>query len=154
MRVVIQRVSRADAALSAAPEEPISSINRGAVVLAAFQPKDTRINSEQMIKKIKDLRIFSDLDGKLNLSSAEVGAEFLLVSQFTLYAETKYGNRPSFSQAAPKPQAEEAFDFFVATAKRMIGESQIKSTPFGSDLQLSLTNDGPITLWLDSDLIL
>lgn len=150
MRALIQRVTRAQALESGASKNRIASIQKGMVILVGFEPDDTPVLIEQMVQKLKSLRIFSDSEGKMNLAGHEVGAEYLLTSQFTLYADCKYGNRPSFTKAAPKPKAQGFFDHFVQTAGRMMGSDAVKHTPFGSDLQIELVNDGPVTLTLDS----
>ena len=116
-----------------------------------IEESDTPVSIESMAQKIKGLRVFSDAKGKLNLSGPEVAAEYLLVSQFTLFADCKYGNRPSFDKAAAKPRAKEYFEHFVKTMTRLMGEGFVKYTPFGSDLAVELVNDGPVTLWLDSN---
>lgn len=154
MRVLIQRVSRAQCSLNATPSEPVASIGKGMLILAGFEDSDSLVHIEQMTQKIRNLRIFADDSGKMNLSGPEVGAQYLLVSQFTLYGDVKYGNRPSFTRAAEKGRAKEYFEQFVATAERLMGPEQVRSTPFGSDLAVELTNDGPVTLWLASQEIL
>jgi len=124
------------------------------VLLCGFEEGDSPVSIEQMAQKIKSLRIFADEKGKMNLSGSDVGAQFLLISQFTLYAECKYGNRPSFDGAAPKLKAKEHFDHFVKTFTRLLGPDNVQSTPFGSDLLVELINDGPVTIWLDSKEVL
>lgn len=150
MRALIQRVARAQASETSVPNKSTASIGRGLVVLAAFEEKDSPVIIEQMAQKIKSLRIFSDTAGKMNFAGPEVGAHYLLTSQFTLFAECKYGNRPSFDKAASKPRAKEYFEHFAATMKRLMGPDQVQWTEFGSDLQVELVNDGPVTIWLDS----
>lgn len=150
MRLCIQRVARAQASEASAPNESIASIENGLVILAGFEDDDSPVNIEQMAQKIKSLRIFSDKSGKMNLAGGEIGAQYLLTSQFTLYAECKYGNRPSFDKAADKAHAKESFEHFVQTMTRIMGPDAVTSTPFGSDLALELVNDGPVTIWLDS----
>lgn len=150
MRALIQRVARATAAERHQTSKPIASIEKGLFVLAAFEETDSLVCLEQMVQKIRSLRIFSDGSGKMNLSGNEVGAQYLLTSQFTLYADCKYGNRPSFDRAAPKIRAKESYEHFSKTAMRLIGADQVKYTPFGSDLEIELVNEGPVTIWLDS----
>jgi D-tyrosyl-tRNA(Tyr) deacylase len=154
MRVVIQRVSRAQVSESTSPHLVQAAVGRGLVVLAAFEEKDSPLLIEQMAQKIKSLRIFADANGKMNLGGSEVGAQYLVTSQFTLYADVKYGNRPSFDKAAPKGRAKEYYEHFVKTMVRILGESSVRHTQFGSDLQIELVNDGPVTLALDSNDIL
>lgn len=154
MRALIQRVTKAALASSQQPEQHLVEIKRGFLILAGFEESDTKMGVEQMVQKIKNLRVFSDTAGKMNLAGADVNAEYLLVSQFTLYAECKYGNRPSFEKAAPKEKAKELYEFFVATCQRFMGPDKVKNGVFGSDLAVSLVNDGPVTIWLDSHSIL
>jgi D-tyrosyl-tRNA(Tyr) deacylase len=150
MRALIQRVSRAQCAEKTAYNKNIASIGRGLLLLVGFEAADSPVSIEQMVQKIKGLRIFPDAKGKMNLSGAEVSAEYLVVSQFTLYADCRYGNRPSFDKAAEKTRAKEYYEHFVKTVSRQMGENLVKHTPFGSDLAVELVNDGPVTIWLDS----
>lgn len=154
MRVVIQRVTRGQATPSGSSNIPIATIGKGMVMLCGFEETDSVVSIEQMAQKIKSLRIFSDEKGKMNLSGGDVGAQYLLISQFTLYAECKYGNRPSFDGAAPKLKAKEYFEHFVKTFTRLLGPESVQATPFGSDLLVELINDGPVTIWLDSKEVL
>lgn len=154
MRLLVQRVVRAQVADKKMPAKPLASVDAGMVVLAGFEESDSPVYIEQMVQKLKGLRIFSDVDGKLNLTGSETGAEFLLVSQFTLYGECKYGNRPSFDKAAPKPKAKEYYEHFVKTCERLMGANQVKHSPFGMDLEVELVNDGPVTIWMDSQELL
>jgi len=155
MRVLIQRVLSARLTeATTSTNDPIVSIGKGLLILVGFEPNDTPVSIEQLVQKIKNLRIFSDPSGKLNLSAPQVDAEYLLVSQFTLYAECKYGNRPSFTKAAPKTRAKEYYEHFVNTCRRVMGENQVKNGPFGASLHVELVNDGPVTIWLDSTEVL
>jgi D-tyrosyl-tRNA(Tyr) deacylase len=154
MRALIQRVSRAQVAESGVPNKNIADIEKGLVILAAFEDTDSPVIIEQMAQKIKSLRIFSDAAGKMNHAGTEVGARYLLTSQFTLFAECKYGNRPSFDKAAGKARAKEYYEHFAQTMQRIMGSEYVQWTPFGSDLQLELVNDGPVTIWLDSTEVL
>jgi D-aminoacyl-tRNA deacylase len=149
MRALIQRVSRAKISELTDQSDAIS-IEKGMVVLVGFEEADTPLCIEQMAQKIRNLRIFSDTKGKLNVGGAESAAQYLLVSQFTLYADCKYGNRPSFDGAAPKKRAKEYYEHFVSTFTRLAGTDSVKSGEFGSDLAVELINDGPTTIWLDS----
>ena len=153
MRTVIQRVSSVQA-IEAQTKNALASIDRGLLIFVAFETQDSPISMDKMTQKIRSLRIFPDEDGKMNLSGPEVKAQYLLVSQFTLYADCRYGNRPSFTQAAPKPRAKEYYGHFVETFCRVMGAENVKSTPFGSELSIQLTNEGPVTLWLDSTEVL
>lgn len=154
MRALIQRVSRAQASEGKAYNKSIASIGKGLLILAGFEESDSPVCIEQLAQKIKSLRIFSDEAGKLNISGPEVNSEYLIVSQFTLYAECKYGNRPSFDKAASKARAKEYYEHFVKTFVRIMGADSVKHTPFGSDLAVELVNDGPVTIWLDSKEVL
>jgi D-aminoacyl-tRNA deacylase len=154
MRALIQRVSRAQVAENSAYNKNIASIGKGLLILTGFEASDSPVSIEQLAQKIKSLRIFSDGSGKLNLPGPELSAEYLVVSQFTLYADCKYGNRPSFDRAAEKPKAKEYFEYFVKTLGRLMGEGMVKSAPFGMDLAVELVNDGPVTIWLDSQELL
>jgi D-aminoacyl-tRNA deacylase len=154
MRALIQRVARAQISDNQAKNSVIASIHKGLVVLTGFEDKDTPVSIEQMVQKIKSLRIFSDSSGKMNFACPEVNGEYLLVSQFTLFAECKYGNRPSFDKAAAKPKAKEYYEHFVNTFTRLMGSELVKHGPFGADLSVELVNDGPVTIWLDSTLVL
>jgi D-tyrosyl-tRNA(Tyr) deacylase len=120
------------------------------MILVGFEQEDTIVGIEQMAQKIKSLRVFSDESGKLNLSGNEVGADYLITSQFTLYADCKYGNRPSFDKAALKPRAKECYEHFVKTMGKILGQENVLSSPFGLDLSVDICNDGPVTIWLDS----
>lgn len=150
MRTLIQRVSHAKVSEKTAYHKPLAEINQGMLILVGFETPDSVVGIEQMAQKIKSLRIFSDGAGKLNLSGPEVGADYLITSQFTLYAECKYGNRPSFDQAAPKQRAKEYYEHFVKTMQRILGAENVLHSDFGLDLSVELVNDGPVTLWLDS----
>ena len=154
MRLLVQCVSRARISDKASPHSTLASIGKGLVTLVGFEAGDSPVVIEQMIQKIKCLRVFADSDGKLNLAGHDVEAEYLLVSQFTLYAECKYGNRPSFERAAPKARAKEYYEHFVRTAERLLGSEQVKHGAFGSDLNVELVNEGPVTVWLDSKEVL
>ena len=154
MRVLIQRVARAQAHDKAESNKMIASIDRGLLILAGFEANDSPVSIEQLIQKIKNLRIFSDELGKLNLAGPEVDAQYLLVSQFTLYADCRYGNRPSFEKAAGKARAKEYYEHFTTKAKQLLGSEKVEHTPFASDLAIELVNDGPVTIWLDGKEVL
>src|SRR5688572_14418304 len=126
MRAIIQRVSRAQVTENKPSNAVIGSIGKGLVILAGFEESDSPVYIEQMVQKIKSLRIFSDAQGKMNLPGTEVSAEYFLVSQFTLYAVCKYGNRPSFDKAAPKIKAKEYYEHFVKTFSRLLGPESVK----------------------------
>jgi D-tyrosyl-tRNA(Tyr) deacylase len=150
MRALIQRVSRAQVSLKGSSNQNAESIGKGLLILAGFEETDTPLGIEQMAQKIRNLRIFSDSSGKMNLPGPEVSAEYFLVSQFTLYADCKYGNRPSFTGAAEKSRAKEYYEHFVQSFERINGGSGVHHSSFGTDLAVELVNDGPVTIWLDS----
>jgi D-aminoacyl-tRNA deacylase len=146
MRVVVQRV--ASAAVTVAGIS-IGSIGPGMLVLAGFEDSDTGADLDWMVRKLLGLRIFSDAQGVMNLSVADCGGEILTVSQFTLYASLKKGNRPSWSRAARAEFSEPLFRQFVAALSAALGRA-VPTGVFGADMQVSLVNDGPVTLAIDS----
>lgn len=145
MRVVLQRVSHASVTVD---EEIIGKIQRGFLLLVGVTHDDAKEDMEYLVRKIVQMRIFEDEEGKLNRSIQDIGGEILSVSQFTLYADTKKGNRPSFSKAAPGDVAIEMFDQFNALL-RETGIS-VETGQFGADMKVELLNDGPVTILLDS----
>lgn len=146
MRVVVQR-SR-EAAVSIKGEE-VGRIARGLVVLVAFVDGDAEREVEWMAAKLAKLRIFDDEDGEMNKSIVEVGGDVLLVSQFTLYAKVKKGNRPSYILSAKGEVAKPLYDYFREALERELGKG-VPSGQFGADMQVSLVNDGPVTIIIDS----
>ena len=146
MRVVIQRVSAASVTIDGQVK---SSIGTGLLILLGIEPADTEADAEWLCKKTASMRIFSDEAGLMNLSVQDVGGELLVVSQFTLYASTKKGNRPSFIRAARPEQAIPLYEKFVAM---LIAETgiQVRTGEFGADMKVSLVNDGPVTIIIDS----
>lgn len=146
MRVIIQRVR--SAAVAVAGQE-IASIGPGLLLLAGFTPADTAADLAWMAGKVARLRLFADAAGVMNLSVQEVGGAVLAVSQFTLFASTKKGNRPSWSLAAPPAVAEPLFTQFVRQLESTLGQP-VPCGRFGADMQVALVNDGPVTLLLDS----
>ena len=149
MRVVIQRVSEACVAVPAEGYE--SRIGHGLLVLAAFIDEDTEEDLEWTAKKIAAMRIFDDADGVMNLSVKDVGGEVLAVSQFTLYASTVKGNRPSYIKAAKPDIAVPLYEEFLRLLERDL-EKSIRRGIFGADMKVSLVNDGPVTIIVDSKL--
>ena len=145
MRVVLQRVSHASVTVE---EKVIGQIQRGFLLLVGVTHDDTMEDMEYLVRKIVQMRIFEDEEGKLNRSIQDIGGEILSVSQFTLYADTKKGNRPSFSKAAPGDVAIEMFEQFNG----LLRESGIpvETGQFGADMKVELLNDGPVTILLDS----
>jgi len=123
------------------------SINQGLLVLCGFCADDDQVDLDYILRKTLQMRIFSDNDGKMNLSVKDVGGSLLLVSQFTLYASTKKGNRPSFINSAPADKAQELYDEFVSLVASHIA---CETGVFGADMQVQLINDGPVSIYLDS----
>lgn len=145
MRVVIQRVTEAAVSIN---EEISGKINKGLLILVGIGQDDHTEDIQWLTQKITNLRIFSDYDGKMNLSILDIKGEILLVSQFTLYASTKKGNRPSFIQSAPPTIAIPLYEQFIQSLKET--RIAIQTGQFGADMKISLTNDGPVTIIIDS----
>ena len=146
MRFVIQRVKEASVRVE---QEVIGEIKKGYLVLIGVAESDTEQIADKMIKKMIGLRIFEDENGKTNLSLADVGGSLLLVSQFTLYANCKKGNRPSFIEAGAPDKANELYEYVIRECKKTVPEVQTGS--FGAEMEVSLVNDGPFTILLDSE---
>ena len=146
MRVVIQRVRDASVLIN---QEIIASVRKGLVVLVGIETEDTNEDSLWLANKISQLRIFSDKDEKMNLSISEIDGEIIIVSQFTLHAKTKKGNRPSYIHAARPEQAIPLYEQFKKDLSLAIGK-QVQSGEFGADMKVSLTNDGPVTILIDT----
>ena len=145
MRFLIQRVTEAEVSVDGAS---IGKIGQGFLVLIGVADGDTREMADKLIKKMLGLRIFADAEGKTNLALSDVGGELLLVSQFTLYADCRKGNRPSFVHAGAPDMAEAMYDYIVDNCREKFGPVQTGS--FGADMKISLVNDGPFTILLDS----
>lgn len=146
MRVLLQRVSRASVHIAG---ECRATIGPGLLLLAGFEAADTEAELQWTANKIVQLRIFTDEQGLMNRSVLETGGDILLVSQFTLHAQTKKGNRPSFIQAARPEQAIPLYEAFIRLLEQALGK-KIQTGQFGADMQVSLVNDGPVTIWIDS----
>ena len=146
MRVVIQRVKNAQVDIE---NKTVGSIDQGLVVLLGIEMADTLEDVIWTVKKITQLRIFSDAEDVMNRSLLDVAGELLLISQFTLMAATKKGNRPSYIRAAKHDHAIPMYEAFIAETEKVMGKS-IANGVFGADMQVSLCNDGPVTLQLDS----
>ena len=145
MRVVIQRVSKANAVID---EKENGEIGRGFLLLVGVEEEDTKEDVDYLTRKISNLRIFEDEAGKMNLSLREVKGEILSISQFTLHADTKKGNRPSFIKAA-KPQKAESL--YEELNQNLRNEGfKVETGVFGADMAVSLINDGPVTILIDS----
>lgn len=146
MRVLIQRVSSSSVTID---EKIRSSIGKGLLVLVGIEEADTKEDIEWLVQKIVNLRIFPDAEGVMNLSVKEVNGEILVISQFTLHAATKKGNRPSYIKAAKPDFAIPVYENFVKHLEASFGE-KIGTGEFGADMKVALVNDGPVTIWIDS----
>ena len=145
MRFVIQRVTEASVSVD---NEIIGKINKGFLVLIGVTGSDTKEIADKMVKKLIGLRIFEDENGKTNLDLKSVSGSLLLISQFTLYADCKKGNRPSFINAGAPDMANELYEYIIELCKNEI--STVEKGAFGADMKVSLLNDGPFTVILDS----
>jgi D-tyrosyl-tRNA(Tyr) deacylase len=146
MRVIIQRVSEGSVTINNTVH---NSIEQGFVILAGFEESDTEDDLLWIAKKIVDMRIFSDSEGKMNLSLQDVGGEILLISQFTLFASTKKGNRPSFIRSAKPDVAIPLYEQLIVILNSHLPD-KIKTGIFGTDMKVALVNDGPVTILMDS----
>mgnify|MGYP002627283305 CR=1 FL=1 len=146
MRFVIQRVTEASVTIDG---KRISGIGKGFLVLIGIADSDTKEIADKMIKKLIGMRIFEDDQGKTNLALADVKGELMLVSQFTLYADCKKGNRPSFIRAGKPDFANEMYEYIVKCCRKQV--EVVGAGEFGADMKVSLLNDGPFTIVLDSD---
>lgn len=146
MRVVIQRVSEASVTVD---KKIVGQINHGLLILLGVEPIDTLEDIDWLCKKITGLRIFDDADGVMNLSVQDVSGELLVVSQFTLFASTKKGNRPSYLRAAKPDISVPMYEKFVDTLSLMSGK-KVATGEFGADMKVRLLNDGPVTIIIDS----
>ncbi len=146
MKFVVQRVTSASCRVE---NEITGNINKGFLVLIGVSDTDTSEIADKMTKKLLGLRIFEDENGKTNLSLKDVNGELLLISQFTLYADCKKGNRPSFIRAGKPDAAKEMYEYIIQKCKEEI--PVVEQGIFGADMKISLLNDGPFTIILDSD---
>ena len=145
MRVVVQRVKHASVTINGTVN---GKINNGFLVLLGVQSTDNEQDVDYLVKKVTNLRIFSDENDKMNLSLKDVNGELLIVSQFTLYANCKEGNRPSFVEAAKPDIAIPLYEYFVSECKKII--PIVETGIFGADMKVDLLNDGPVTIIMDS----
>ena len=150
MKFLIQRVTGASVTVEG---EVIGSIDKGFFVLIGVTESDTKEIADKMLRKLMGLRIFADAEGKTNLSISDVGGSLLLVSQFTLYADCKKGNRPSFIKSGSPQHAEEIYDYIVDSCRKLTTGTEIKVETgcFGADMTCNIVNDGPFTIDLDSE---
>ena len=146
MRVIIQRVSQASVEINNIIK---SKIDNGLLILAGFEETDNEEDIIWMANKISQLRVFNDKNKIMNLSVSEVGGDILVISQFTLYAKTKKGNRPSYIKSAPPDIAIPLYDNFISVLKNIIGK-EIKTGEFGAMMNVSLINSGPVTIFIDT----
>lgn len=146
MKFVIQRVTEASVTVDS---ETIGQIGKGFMVLIGVGQDDTKETADKLVKKMTGLRIFEDENGKTNLSLADVDGQLLLISQFTLYANCKKGNRPSFTESGAPDLANELYEYIIAKCKESI--PVVEKGSFGADMKVSLVNDGPFTIVLDSE---
>ena len=145
MKTVIQRVTNANVKVD---NEIVGEIKQGLVVLLAISDKDEEKEKEKMASRIVNLRIFSDNNGKMNLSIKDINGELLVISQFTLYADCSKGNRPSFSNAGKPEHENKLYEYFIKTSKEL--GMHTEHGVFGADMKVSLTNDGPVTIELEN----
>lgn len=145
MKGLIQRVSSARVLVGG---NCVGEINQGILLLLGVEKEDDRTKADKLLDKVINYRIFSDESDKMNLSLKDIEGELLIVSQFTLVAETSKGKRPGFSKGASPALGEELYNYFVQAAKNT--GLKIATGQFGADMQISLTNDGPVTFWLES----
>ena len=141
---LLQRVTEASVRVDG---EVVGAIGPGLLVLLAVEPGDAKPQADRLVERLVGYRVFPDAEGRMNLSLAEIGGGLLLVPQFTLAADTRKGNRPSFTSAASPALGRELFDYAVEQARHRIGE-RVATGRFGADMKVSLTNDGPVTFWL------
>jgi len=146
MRVVIQRVQNAGVSIE---KKLFSSINKGLLILVGIEEADTADDIDWLCRKIIDLRIFADTEGKMNLSVKDVDGDMLVISQFTLHASTKKGNRPSYIKSAKPEIAIPLYESFTTVLSNLY-QKPVKTGVFGADMQVSLVNDGPVTICIDS----
>lgn len=146
MKLLIQRVKHASVSVDG---QCVGKIEEGFLVLVGVSNSDTKETADRMLDKMLKLRIFADENGKTNLSIGQVGGELLLISQFTLYADCRHGNRPGFTRAGSPEHAEALYEYLVSEAEKQI--SVVERGIFGADMKVELLNDGPFTVMLDSD---
>lgn len=146
MRVVIQRVSEASVTIE---NKKVANINRGLLVLVGIEESDTQEDIDWLVAKVVKLRIFGDENGVMNLSVQEINGDIIVVSQFTLHAATKKGNRPSYIKAAKPEIAIPLYESFVQKIEQEIGK-KVQTGQFGADMKVALLNDGPVTIIIDT----
>ena len=147
MRIVVQRCSRAEVRIDG---RTVGQIGQGFMLLVGITENDTKAEADLLAKKIAQLRVFEDPEGKMNLAIRDVGGAILSISQFTLYADCRKGNRPSFIRAARPEQASPLYDYFNETLRETYGLT-VETGRFGADMKVDFINDGPVTILLDTD---
>ena len=145
MRAILQRVAHAEVCVDG---QTVGSCGRGFLILLGVGPSDTTAEADMLLNKIVKLRVFTDENDKMNLSVQDIDGELLVVSQFTLYADCRHGNRPSFTDAAPPEQADRLYRYFAERASETV--RHVGTGQFGASMQVSLLNDGPVTILLDT----
>ena len=148
MKFVIQRVKEANVAVNG---ETIGAIDKGFLVLVGINNTDDEVIADKMVKKLIGLRIFEDENGKTNLALNDVNGSLLVISQFTLYADCRKGNRPSFTDAGAPDMANRLYEYILSKCSEQV--ANVQKGEFGADMKVSLINDGPFTIVLDSDVI-
>ena len=148
MRALIQRVSRG--AVKVESKSYLKEINKGMVILLGISEDDTEKEVDYVAEKCSNLRIFEDENEKINLSLRDINGEILLISQFTLYGDTKKGNRPSFNKAAKPEKAEGLYTLFAKKLKSLIGFGKVEEGIFGAMMEVTIINDGPVTVLVES----
>ena len=146
MRLLVQRVLNASVSISG---HTTARIGKGLLALVGIEPADTAEDIAYLAAKLVRLRIFDDAEGVMNLDVRQVGGEVLVVSQFTLQASTRKGNRPSYVRAAPEAFSRPMYERFTARVAELLGR-EVPTGKFGADMQVALVNDGPVTIWIDS----
>lgn len=146
MRALIQIVKQASVTVD---RRVVGEIDEGMLIFLGVGAEDTRAQADRLWEKISKLRIFKDAQGKTNLSLGQIGGSVMVVSQFTLFADARKGNRPSFTRAADAQQGEALYDYFLSLVERDVPGTA--HGEFGADMAVSLINDGPFTIWLDTD---
>lgn len=146
MKIVVQRVKNASVEVD---DSLVSKIDKGLLLFLGVGKNDNEVIADKLIKKVCNLRIFEDENGKMNKSVVDVNGDLLIVSQFTLYANCKSGNRPSFTEAGEPEKANELYEYFKLHCKDYV--QKVESGIFGADMKVSLLNDGPVTILLDEE---
>lgn len=147
MRALVQRVQQASVSIEG---QEVGAIQQGFLILLGVGQEDDESIAQKLWAKIEKMRIFADEAGKTNLALTDIEGSVLVVSQFTLYANCKKGNRPSFVGAGSPEKANELYEYFAQLARESLGASRVATGRFGADMQVSLVNDGPFTIWLDT----